>query len=120
MASREGARTVTPEIKALLGDLANLTSYPLGYEYDDIRQRAAAILAADAVPPTDKTVRVRIAVAFTGDGDWYAGAHSADRDDEAMIGALDFFDGWGIPAAWITADVPVPETPEIAGAVEAA
>lgn len=102
------------EIRALLADLENSVDGRIA----DLAARAAAILAANP-PPAGKTVRVRVAVAMTADGQWSAIGY---RDDPggSMSDALDVVDGDGRPAAWITADIPLPEVPEIAASVEVA
>lgn len=66
-----------------------------------------------------KTVKVRIAVAVDSDGDWSASGWKGARDYHAMGTAVD---GVGDNASryWITAELPIPEAPTIAGSVEVA
>lgn len=63
---------------------------------------------------TQKTVRVRIAVAVDHTGDWYAyGARdSADSMSSAIDGVLD-----GEARYWVEADLPIPTIPVVAGTV---
>lgn len=66
-----------------------------------------------------KTVRVRIAVAVNKHGGWCASGSESLSDEDAMGLATAWFDDDGITARyWVTADLPVPVEPEIAGEVE--
>ena len=69
-----------------------------------------------------KTVKVRIAVAVRSDGDWIACGWKGVRDGEAMSTVIDNA-GKDASRYWITAELPVPEVPEVptvAGTVEVA
>ena len=64
-----------------------------------------------------KTVKVRIAVAVDPDGNWNAYGWT-DADGVAMELALEGVAS-GEARYWVTAELPVPPAPEVAGAVEA-
>lgn len=66
-----------------------------------------------------KTVKVRIAVAVNAEGDWSAcGWPNPSAAGDMMGMALDSLDADGaVSEFWITAELPVPETCDVAGAV---
>ena len=69
-----------------------------------------------------KTVKVRIAVTVDSDGNWIACGWKGVRDGDAMSTAIDCARE-DASRYWITAELPVPEVPEvptIAGSVEVA
>lgn len=69
-----------------------------------------------------KTVKVRIAAAVRSNGDWIACGWEGIRDGGAMDTAIDNA-GEDASRYWITAELPVPEVPEVptfAGTVEVA
>jgi len=114
---------MTPETRALLADLAEFENQRgISWALSKIVNRAAAILAAEK--PIRKTVRVRVAVAVTPDGQWNASGRSGGDDDETMDDARSFFGGAtqlecrGVSGAFLTADVPLPDVPEITADVE--
>ena len=66
-----------------------------------------------------KTVKVRIFIAVDSDGVWNSVGYGA-MDDSDVGNCLEFFDD-GKPQthAWVTAEIPIPETAlELAGTVE--
>lgn len=65
-----------------------------------------------------KTVRVRIAVAVGPDGEYScAGWDKPDNDADVMGQAKDLLPGVVSFAAWVEADVPVPEEAVVEGEV---
>lgn len=66
-----------------------------------------------------KTVKVRIAVAVGSDGDWIASGWK-DARDSLVMGAVIGDVGEDASRYWITAELPIPEVPTIAGSVEVA
>jgi hypothetical protein len=69
------------------------------------------------LPVPEGCVRVRAAVAMCGPDGWDVYGDS-DEDDAAIEGGTSaWIDGWRL-AGYITADVPIPTTPEIQAEVE--
>jgi hypothetical protein len=70
-----------------------------------------------------KTVKVRIACAVNSRGEWNVSGWSSDKEGrgatDVAIDGLDV-DDLGEVLHWITAEIPVPEPQELAGAVEEA
>jgi hypothetical protein len=66
-----------------------------------------------------KTVKVRIAVAIDPTGTWSSSGYSGFEGDKAMDYAAECL-GPGENRFWLTAELPVPEIPEIAAVVEPA
>ena len=111
---------MTPGVRALLTEITAPSS-PMMDHYawlNWVQSCAAAILAAEK--PAGKTVRVRAGVAVDAAGDWaVAGWSYNDPGDELFEqDAKEMLDDDAKLCAWITADVPAPEVPEIAASVE--
>jgi hypothetical protein len=66
-----------------------------------------------------KTVKVRIAVTVDSDGYWTACGWKGVLDGDAMGTAIDSV-GEYASRYWITAELPIPEVPTVAGTVEVA
>lgn len=74
--------------------------------------------ARSAPPPAGETVRVRIAVAQDADGERYYREVRGESDDgEAFATLVDFADA-DRRLAILTADIPLPRTPEARATVE--
>lgn len=66
-----------------------------------------------------KTVKVRIAVAVDSSGNWSASGWKGASDDYAVSDVIDTV-GECVSLFWVTAELPVPEMPTVAGTVEVA
>lgn len=71
-----------------------------------------------------KTVKVRIAVAFSSNGKWEASGSNTNSDYEErcyasmMCARKNLSDLKGITMYWVTAELPIPDVQEIKGVVE--
>ena len=63
-------------------------------------------------------MKVRIAVAVSGLGDWCAGGWTEASEEDMRRFALDGADSDDAALHWITVDVPLPVQQELAGEVE--
>lgn len=64
-----------------------------------------------------RTVRVRVAVAVDKNGCWSANGASAFGDDDAMGFSVEHLET-GEARYFLTAELPIPEVPEVAASVE--
>jgi hypothetical protein len=73
------------------------------------------------MPSEPKTVRVRIPVAVTATGDWYAHGYNDESDDEKRDEAIrigsDYLATAPFHIVWIEADVPLPADIVVEGQV---
>lgn len=67
-----------------------------------------------------KTVRVRIAVVMTEDGNWVAEGWKHGEDQDFIDLATEHLCETPIARYWLTAELPIPETAEVEAQVEGA